>query len=343
MMSGMKEIEDIGISIIIIGQNEGWKLTKCLQSVYNTIEYNKLSSYEVIYVDSKSTDDSIQRAIEFTGIKIFKINGECNAAIARNIGAAESKGEVLFFIDGDIELLPDFLSHVLDNDKESLKYECVAGYIDNIYYNRFNKFIGREPVGYKKNLPAKEIKKSFIGGIFLIKRAYWDMVNGMRTKYKKNEDLDLSFRLANRGILFTRIPFLMGLHHTIDYRNEDRMWGILFSGDLCYPSVMARDHLFNAAKLRHTFRRQYTAILMLLSFISLVVNYVVFVIIFSFYLITFLAKVFTNTLNAAINSKNKVLYYFKRLIFQLFSDILFWIGFFFFYPNEKELSYIKIQ
>ena len=49
------------ISFIVIGRNEGWKLTKCFESIYDTINYNKLINYEIIYVDSASTDDSIDR------------------------------------------------------------------------------------------------------------------------------------------------------------------------------------------------------------------------------------------------------------------------------------------
>ena len=88
------------ISFIIIGRNEGQKLTKCFESVLNTIEFNSLRDYEVIYVDSNSTDDSIERAKKFNNIKIFRLTRDVNAAIARNLGVEKSKGDVLFFILG---------------------------------------------------------------------------------------------------------------------------------------------------------------------------------------------------------------------------------------------------
>ena len=70
------------ISFIIIGRNEGWKLSKCFESVFKTIKQNKLEKYEVIYVDSDSTDDSIKRAQSNNCIKTFKITSKPNAAIA---------------------------------------------------------------------------------------------------------------------------------------------------------------------------------------------------------------------------------------------------------------------
>ena len=88
------------ISFIIIGRNEGWKLKKCILSVITTIQVNKLQKYDIIYVDSKSSDNSIEIAKEFKQVKVYKITGDTNAAIARNIGASEAKGEYFFFIDG---------------------------------------------------------------------------------------------------------------------------------------------------------------------------------------------------------------------------------------------------
>jgi len=39
------------ISFIVIGKNEGWKLTKCFESIFNTVAYNQVMNYELIYVD----------------------------------------------------------------------------------------------------------------------------------------------------------------------------------------------------------------------------------------------------------------------------------------------------
>ncbi len=79
-----------GISFIVIGKNEGWKISKCLGSIYSCIEKNKISNYEIIYVDSQSNDDSIERVKKYKEVKIYSIINKTNAAIARNNGAKES-------------------------------------------------------------------------------------------------------------------------------------------------------------------------------------------------------------------------------------------------------------
>ena len=92
------------ISFIIIGYNEEKFLDKCFQSIYNAILCAQINKYEIIYVDSNSSDKSIAIAEVYKEVKIFKIIGKHNAAIGRNIGAKEARGDILFFIDGDLEI-----------------------------------------------------------------------------------------------------------------------------------------------------------------------------------------------------------------------------------------------
>ncbi len=135
------------ISFIIIGRNEGWKLIKCFESVTAAINKNKIKDYEVIYIDSDSKDESIDNAKKFDRIEliIFSIINNYNAAAARNIGANESTGEVLFFIDGDMEIEPEFLKHVL-NDDLSLEYQYVSGQLIQHFYDENQNIIGQEKV-----------------------------------------------------------------------------------------------------------------------------------------------------------------------------------------------------
>jgi glycosyltransferase involved in cell wall biosynthesis len=329
------------ISFIIIGKNEGWKLTQCFNSVFRAVEHCKILNYEVIYVDSKSTDDSIERARKFNNISIYLVKGDVSVAIARNIGAKESTGSILFFIDGDVEIAHDFLSYVL-NESNSLIYEGAAGYLNHMFYNENWDFIKRVPQGYKSRLPSKSFKQPVVGGLYLIKKKYWELLKGFKTKYTKHEDHDFGLRLTKIGIYFTRVPHLMGLHHTIDYRNEKRMWNMLFSPDLKFSGMMVREHIFTLAMVKHTLRRQYTAILFMITILLLLTNFKLFYIAIHIYIVVFLIRVLMNTMKAATNRKNKLFYYFFRIGFQFISDLKFWYGFFTFYPKEKKMEYIKL-
>lgn len=324
------------ISIIVIGHNEGWRLSKCIESISRIVEEYKEQKFEILYIDSRSKDNSIERAKKLPGIKIIKLSGKMNAAIARNIGALEANGDVLFFVDGDMELQPDFLNHAL-NKKGELKYDALTGHLDDYFYDIDGKFIAASPRTYSNKIPVDVQKLKTNGGIFLIKKKIWGQVHGMNTKFKINEDIDLAIRLSKAGIITHRLPYLVTNHHTIDYRNEKRMWNMLWAGNGFYPGLLFRDHLFNKDVLKRVIRSEYTALLLFVFLISIVFGDLFMVTGIS-YIILLTARTVLHT-RKANTKKNKIAYCFERFIFQFLLDISFWLGFLFFYPQENKLIY----
>ena len=72
------------ISFVVIGRNEGERLTRCLESIRETRGIE--GEVEVIYVDSASTDDSVQRA-QAQGARVLEVRPERpSAALGRNAG-----------------------------------------------------------------------------------------------------------------------------------------------------------------------------------------------------------------------------------------------------------------
>lgn len=329
------------ISFIVIGQNEGWKITSCLESVFKTIRENNIEKFEVIYVDSKSMDDSVDRAKKFDEVNVFQITGKCNAAIARNIGADESKGDILFFIDGDMEIVPDFMSAILD-DSGNLKFDSVTGHINDRFFTIDGKFLSEKPRTYKSQIPSQQIELTTSGGLLVIKRQLWEKAGGMRTKYKRSQDMDLVLRLQKLGVKTIRMPFLMAMHNTIDYRNVNRMWNMLFKGKLFYSSVLLRDHFFNKRFLIHSLRENYTSVFLLAGVLILLSTKTTFVpIVLYFGILLIRVGVNTRTAVKLNNYKFKSFYYLQRFIFQILRDISFLIAFFVYYPIEHQLIYSK--
>lgn len=318
------------ITFIIIGKNEGWKLTKCIESIFDTIKFNKLKNYQVIYVDSKSTDDSIERVKKFDSVEIFSIKGTCNAAIARNIGAKESKGDVLFFVDGDMEIIPDFLSLVY-NELHGFKYEFVSGDFENHFYSPKGAFL------YKKKQfdSNKDLLQNTTGGLFLIKRKVWESVNGMKTKFTVNEDLDLGLRLSEKGIKLIRKKELLALHHTISYRDASRMWKMIFNGTYLFNVVLLRNHFMNIHELKNYCRINYTSILMLIAIIAFLVFDTFMV------LAGYLALVF---IRSVVNMRKNIMLIPSRFVNFLVRDISLWFALFLFWPREtKVLDYQQVK
>jgi glycosyltransferase involved in cell wall biosynthesis len=325
------------ISFIVIGKNEGWRLTKCLQSIYDTIEYNGLKKSEIIYVDSKSSDDSIKRAKAFTTVNIFEITGECNAAIARNIGANEAAGDILFFTDGDMEINKDFLSKVIINS--NLKYDYVTGHLDDYLYDYNDRFLGKNHRTYGKHLPKKLKWSRVCGGVFLIKKHLWDQMGGMRTKYKMNEDFDLSIRLKKeKNIAPARVPALIAKHHTVDSKNDRRMWNNLMQGYFLYKALLLRDHFFNKMARKRTLRANSTVILLLALILSFFIFLKAAIILALCYVVTYSLRATKHT-KTTVAAKNKIGCFLKRLGYLVLHDIGFLLSFMLYYPSEIKLRY----
>lgn len=319
------------ISFIIIGRNEGWKLSRCFQSVFKTIKDNSYLDSEIIYVDSKSTDDSIERAIIFGGLRIISLTGDCNAAIARNIGAIESKGNTLFFIDGDMEIKPDFLPHVY-SEASGLKYNFVSGQFINFNYDYSGNFLDK---AYYFSSTEVDTISYTTGGLFLIKKEIWNRIGGMKNKLKRSQDIDLGLRLAKIGFFLYRRNEVLAIHHTISYLDTSRTWRMLLSDAELYRSVLFRDNIFNKYQWLLIFRENYSAFL--LGGCIIISVAFSFKLIFISYFFAILIRAFNKKRLNVISKFNIIMYYMTR-------DFLFFLGLFFFWPiNKKNISYKIIQ
>ena len=207
-------------------------------SIHQYIDVNGISDFEIIYVDSQSTDDSLEIANAFDEVETYQITGECNASIGRNIGASVATGDVFFFIDADMEIASDFYPKALAEDG-TLLYPAVSGVIIDM-----EEGVETDVRYQNKGRSSLEIE-TLDGGIFLMSREIWQQLGGMRTKFRTGEDGELGLRLANLNIPFTRINQPITLHHTVSYHDKSRMWQSVWNRSIFYwRAILYREHLF---------------------------------------------------------------------------------------------------
>lgn len=305
------------ISFIIIGKNEGWRLEKCLQSIVSIVKQDKIVDYEIIYVDSQSTDNSIALAKQY-GAKVFLIMGECNAAIARNIGAREAMGDILFFIDGDMELFPGFLPKVL-NENGKLKYPFMSGIFNDIVHDLDWNYLHTSRRHKLQEGDADSVETT-TGGLFLIEHSLWDKVGGMDTRFKRSQDYDLGLRLSQMGCPLHRKAILLANHYMRQYSvREDYIVNVK------YTALLLRKHWNNIDYLKIFFKQQYTTVLLLISIILLFVS--------SWSLFLYVGAIFYKNLK----QKNM-----KRWWNPIVRDCTLLWALCFFVPKEYELIYKQL-
>lgn len=101
------------ISVIIPTYNEETVISQCLISLS---KQTKLLSFEVIIVDDGSTDNTVSKITAYRSEKYFlKLlkQKHLGPGAARNLGANEAKGDILVFVDADMEFAPDFLEKLV--------------------------------------------------------------------------------------------------------------------------------------------------------------------------------------------------------------------------------------
>lgn len=305
------------ISFIIIGKNEGWRLQKCLQSISCVVEQDVIVNYEIIYVDSQSTDNSIELAKQY-GAKTFLITGECNAAIARNIGAREAMGDILFFIDGDMELFPEFLPQVLSTDNQ-LEYPFISGIFNDIVHDLDWNYLHTSRRHKLQEGNADSVETT-TGGLFLIEHSLWDKVGGMDTRFKRSQDYDLGLRLSQMGYPLHRKAILLANHYMRQYtiRND-------YVGNVKYTALLLRKHWNNIDYLKIFIKQQYTTVLLLISII-----------------LSFVSPLSLFLYVGALSYKNLKQKNLKRWWNPMVRDCIFLWALLFVVPNKYGLNYKKV-
>ncbi len=125
------------ISIIIPTFNE----EKYLPKLLNCIKKQTYKNYEVIIADADSKDKTRQMAKKH-GCEIVKGG---MPAVGRNNGAKAAKGDILLFLDADIQFDKNFLKNAL-NELQEKKLDVAGVYInpsgnniiDKIFFSIFN-------------------------------------------------------------------------------------------------------------------------------------------------------------------------------------------------------------
>lgn len=316
------------ISFIVIGRNEQEHIARCLDSILFVTNSDCVKSYEIIYVDSNSSDNSLNILASYPYISVYQISGKCNAAAGRTVGAQHATGDVLFFIDADMELLPGFISSVTDHGL-NLKYDLVRGNLRNIFNYRSHDY---HTTLFNTNKLKSFDKLVFPAGMFMIKREVWNVVNGFRTRYVICEEMDMGLRLVRKGIWTTYINIIMANHYTIDHNNTTIKMQELIAGKLSYRGVLYRNHLFSTHMYKFMASVDYTAILLVLC--------VTFALVDIRLLIVYPIAVFLRVLYQKLYLPSHVLI---RMLYYALRDICILSSFIGFYPKNFNIVYKRIQ
>lgn len=214
--------------VVVIGRNEGDRLSRCLHTLRDQALRDKLSPdhalqdqalqsgdtiVPMVYVDSGSTDNSCELARRL-GMAAIELDAEVpfTAARARNTGfywlqKHYPELEYIQFIDGDCELISGWIEQAITVLDHNSTVAVVCGrrreqFPEKSVYNQLADMEWNTPVGETKAC----------GGDALIRISALSAVGGYNPNLICGEEPEMCIRLRQNGWQIQRIDVDMTLH-----------------------------------------------------------------------------------------------------------------------------------
>jgi glycosyltransferase involved in cell wall biosynthesis len=185
------------ISIVVPMYNAEKFIAATLESILR----DKGTVIEVIVVNDKSTDHSLDRVREIQDERIRVIDGPGRGvSSAMNVGYAEARGSIIMCCDAD-DLFPTArISRQVQFLKSHPEYEGVCGIFSTI--DSKGNFVAQMQCG---DAPA-EITDELVNGIlrtsfctYAIRSSLAQKVGGFREFFESAQDIDFQLRLGEAG------------------------------------------------------------------------------------------------------------------------------------------------
>jgi GT2 family glycosyltransferase len=183
------------VSVIVPVYRGGEPFDLCLASLQRL---SPLPLETLIVIDG-GCRDSEARARN-AGFRVITLDEQSGPAIARNRGAAEARGDILFFLDADVTVPPDVCARVARAFCARERAALIGSY-DNQpaaanffsqYKNLAHRFVHQraDPDGF-----------TFWGACGAIRRKVFRAVGGFDARYREAsiEDIELGYRLRRHG------------------------------------------------------------------------------------------------------------------------------------------------
>ncbi|MBQ3408636.1 MAG: glycosyltransferase family 2 protein [Clostridia bacterium] len=242
------------VSVIIPMHNSSKHIKECVTSVLNQTYKN----IELIVVDDKSTDNSIEMVQQFkdSRLKLIQLQQNIGAALARNKGIDHSTGDYICFIDSDDYWVLDKLEKQVNFIE---KYDYIFIYSDYAYLKADGtSHIAHVPksINYKQALKNTAIFTSTV----MFNMKYLTKNDIYMPNIKRGQDTATWWKVLKRGIRAYAINEVLAYYRVGDklslssnkFKALKRSWELYKREDISYIKKIYcfNCYVFNAIKRR---------------------------------------------------------------------------------------------
>lgn len=274
LMPGQKSITP-KVSIIIPSKDQGQVVSRCLESIFNVTDYPE---FEVIVVDNGSTDPIALTAFKQYPVHRIPYDSKFNFSEACNVGASQSSGDFLLFLNNDTEVLDANWLRILAMYFEDDEVGAVGPVL--LYPDRRVQHAGivlgargtadhvmrlhpEGGDGYAGSLACTREVSGVTAACMLMPRILFDEVGRFSTDFQKHyQDVDLCNKIRDAAKKILCVGNTQLLHYESLSRKEDgydlgdrailidRWFEAISQGDPFYNRV------FDLDLLNYQFRQQ---------------------------------------------------------------------------------------
>lgn len=249
------------VSVVVPTYNRRERLARVLDAL---AAQDLTEPYEVIVVSDGSTDgteDSLRRDSASLGVTaVFQENA--GPAAARNRGIELARGEFVVFVDDDVVASPGLLRTHLDVHRRNGDNTVVIGPMLDPPDHAMTTWVAWEQEMLAKQYGAMDrgeytaTARQFYTGNASLRAEHLRAVGGFDTSFRRAEDVELAFRLADLGLTFRYEPEAVGLHYAErSYEAWRRAAYAYGRNDVVFARDLGRSWLFdfmaNAHRGRH--------------------------------------------------------------------------------------------
>jgi glycosyltransferase involved in cell wall biosynthesis len=199
------------LSIVIIARNEAENIARAIESVLRGVEH--WPQTEILLVDSASMDGTVEIARQYP-INIVRLDPAwfLSASAGRYIGMRYSRGDLIMYMDGDMELAPEWLDQAVPFILEHPELGGVTGYRRDIHV-RDGQIVGEQDQG--RDPQGRSVQVRHFGGAAIYRRSPLEQVGGFNPYIISGEEPELCMRMRHAGYKLMRLPYLICKNYTL--------------------------------------------------------------------------------------------------------------------------------
>lgn len=227
------------ISVIILNKDHKDDLERCITS----LKQSTYENYEIVIVENNSTEDTIwnyyKELEKDNRIKIIKCQGEFNYSAFNNEGVRQSEGEVIVFLNNDIEVInPSWMEEMVmyavrqENgivgarlfypDKTLQHCYIITGAGEDRVAIHAGHMLPENDYGYLDRIGFVQNVNAVTGACMMLRRQVYDEVEGFDENLPvAYNDVDLCLKARQKGYDNIYTPYATLYHYESLTRGRD--------------------------------------------------------------------------------------------------------------------------